>query len=67
MLDDEFLRDFFKMPPRKDAPQPPAPVMGCVCPPTSERTCQAPLCPRKQRPDASCVPTPAPTVKDPNP
>ena len=20
---------------------------GCICPPTSERTCQAPLCPRR--------------------
>ena len=23
------------------------PIMGCVCPPTSEQTCQNPLCPRK--------------------
>lgn len=22
-------------------------VRGCICPPTSEQTCQAPLCPRK--------------------
>lgn len=21
--------------------------MGCICPPTSEKTCEAPLCPRK--------------------
>jgi len=21
-------------------------VMGCICPPTSEQTCMAPLCPR---------------------
>ena len=21
--------------------------MGCICPPTSEQTCEAPLCPRK--------------------
>lgn len=26
-----------------DAPKP----MGCICPPTSEQTCQNPLCPRK--------------------
>lgn len=29
---------------------PPAPIIqapGCVCPPTSEKTCQAPMCPRK--------------------
>jgi hypothetical protein len=24
-----------------------APVRGCICPPTSEQTCQAPMCPRK--------------------
>ncbi len=24
--------------------------MGCVCPPTSEQTCQSPLCPRKAVP-----------------
>ena len=23
------------------------PLIGCVCPPTSEQTCQNPLCPRK--------------------
>jgi hypothetical protein len=23
---------------------------GCICPPTSEQTCQAPTCPRKARP-----------------
>lgn len=23
------------------------PVMGCICPPTSEKTCEAPMCPRK--------------------
>lgn len=23
------------------------PLMGCICPPTSEQTCQAPACPRK--------------------
>jgi hypothetical protein len=22
-------------------------VVGCICPPTSEQTCQGPLCPRK--------------------
>jgi hypothetical protein len=27
-------------------PTAPAP-MGCICPPTSEQTCQAPLCPRR--------------------
>lgn len=29
---------------------PPQPVFvqhGCICPPTSEQTCQSPLCPRK--------------------
>ena len=29
---------------------PPVPVFyppGCICPPTSEQTCQAPMCPRK--------------------
>ena len=29
---------------------PPAPVFhppGCICPPTSEKTCQSPMCPRK--------------------
>jgi hypothetical protein len=29
---------------------PPTPVFhppGCICPPTSEKTCEAPLCPRK--------------------
>lgn len=29
---------------------PPAPIsypQGCICPPTSEKTCEAPLCPRK--------------------
>jgi hypothetical protein len=25
---------------------PPAP-MGCICPPTSEKTCENPMCPRK--------------------
>ncbi len=28
------------------APLPPAPV-GCICPPTSEQTCQNPVCPRQ--------------------
>ena len=22
-------------------------IMGCICPPTSERTCQNPMCPRR--------------------
>jgi hypothetical protein len=29
---------------------PPAPVIhppGCICPPTSEKTCESPVCPRK--------------------
>ena len=26
---------------------PPLITVGCICPPTSEQTCQAPLCPRK--------------------
>jgi hypothetical protein len=29
---------------------PPTPTFhppGCICPPTSEKTCQAPLCPRR--------------------
>lgn len=25
----------------------PPPPMGCVCPPTSERTCESPCCPRQ--------------------
>lgn len=25
---------------------PPTP-MGCICPPTSEKTCEAPMCPRQ--------------------
>ncbi len=25
----------------------PSPLMGCICPPTSEQTCQNPVCPRK--------------------
>lgn len=25
----------------------PAPPMGCICPPTSEKTCENPICPRK--------------------
>jgi hypothetical protein len=29
---------------------PPAPPMGCICPPTSEQTCQNPVCPRKGPP-----------------
>jgi len=28
-------------------PQPVFPPPGCVCPPTSEKTCEAPMCPRK--------------------
>lgn len=32
--------------PRLDTPRP----MGCICPPTSEQTCQNPLCPRKPLP-----------------
>lgn len=27
--------------------EPPDPVRGCICPPTSEQTCQGPLCPRR--------------------
>lgn len=23
------------------------PARGCICPPTSEQTCQSPMCPRK--------------------
>lgn len=23
------------------------PQMGCICPPTSEKTCESPICPRK--------------------
>lgn len=26
--------------------------IGCICPPTSEQTCQSPTCPRKGFPDA---------------
>lgn len=25
----------------------PRPEMGCICPPTSEKTCESPMCPRK--------------------
>lgn len=25
----------------------PMPHQGCICPPTSEQTCQSPMCPRK--------------------
>ena len=28
---------------------------GCICPPTSERTCQSPLCPRKGHPQSACL------------
>jgi hypothetical protein len=28
-------------------PQPMFHPPGCICPPTSEKTCEAPLCPRK--------------------
>ena len=34
--------------PRLDLPRP----MGCICPPTSEQTCQNPLCLRKPLPSA---------------
>lgn len=27
----------------------PLPPMGCICPPTSEKTCENPACPRKAR------------------
>ena len=27
----------------------PTPPLGCICPPTSEKTCQSPACPRKPR------------------
>jgi hypothetical protein len=27
--------------------QPVTPPMGCICPPTSEKTCENPMCPRK--------------------
>ena len=37
---EDFMRDFFMMP--KAGGQ-----AGCICPPTSEQTCQSPLCPRK--------------------
>lgn len=26
---------------------PAPPLQGCICPPTSERTCESPICPRK--------------------
>jgi hypothetical protein len=29
---------------------PPAPPMGCICPPTAEQTCGNPVCPRKPPP-----------------
>lgn len=28
-------------------PLPSGPAMGCICPPTSEKTCESPICPRK--------------------
>lgn len=32
-----------------------APRQGCICPPTSEQTCQNPLCPRKAIPSAASI------------
>lgn len=32
-----------QLPPIMQQPTP----MGCICPPTSEQTCQNPICPRK--------------------
>lgn len=32
--------------PHWNAPTAPAP-QGCICPPTSEQTCENPICPRK--------------------
>ncbi len=29
---------------------------GCVCPPTSEQTCQSPICPRKNHSGARIAP-----------
>lgn len=34
------------------APWTPQP-MGCICPPTSEKTCESPMCPRKNNLSAS--------------
>jgi hypothetical protein len=48
-MDEDFLRDFFKMP-RKHEPKVgryEGPVMGCVCPVGAEKTCRGPLCPRQ--------------------
>ncbi len=28
------------------------PPMGCICPPTSEKTCESPICPRKNHSQA---------------
>lgn len=28
-------------------PTPPAPIMGCICPPGANKDCENPLCPRK--------------------
>ena len=30
-----------------DPPQAPVIQRGCICPPTSEKTCEAPMCPRR--------------------
>lgn len=54
-MDEAFIRDFFRMPPKGEQQRGKyeGPVQGCICPPTSERTCQNPLCPRKPIPSAT--------------
>jgi len=37
---------------------PPAPIFsspGCICPPTSEKTCESPICPRKNHLSATGI------------
>lgn len=33
----------------------PQPMHGCICPPTSEQTCQNPMCPRKNPFERSAI------------
>lgn len=37
----------------------PNPPRGCICPPTSEQTCQSPTCPRRNLPAASAADKPS--------
>jgi hypothetical protein len=49
---------------------PPIPVTqppGCICPPTSEKTCESPVCPRKNHPRGIGYGTPGMTAGPGNP